>query len=183
MYFQFDLKPYKELDCDCLETIQTKTLTLLNSMPEVFTNNGIWNSISTINVVKHIPELVEFCNSLNLKIRDTAVTIINENKPNLALHIDQLPVTAKLNIPILNTENYNLDWFSIERDYYSTLDLTKKDIFVDESRCKLLDSVHFVKPIIFNSAIPHRVVNNGMGIHPRIMLSCMFFKEPIEMLK
>mgnify|MGYP003340762955 FL=1 len=107
------------------------------------------------------------------------------------LHVDELPVTAKINIPILNYHNVINEWYSVPHDLMSTvMPITNqygssyyalKSIDIDQ--CKLIGSVELIKPVVFNSQIPHRVVCQPGTIFPRVVLTCMFFKEPVDFLK
>lgn len=185
------MKPYHPLICHSLPEIQQQVLTWIKSKnPEIQATNQLWNKIDTADIVNSCPELMQYCKSLNLKIREVALTIVNRNI-NADLHIDELPVTAKINIPILNTENTFNRWYEIPAEmlaattpiinefgkkYYSFID-------VDYSRLKLLGEIELLSPIVFNSQIAHNIVVNSNCRFPRIVLSCTFFKEPLHYLQ
>jgi hypothetical protein len=54
---------------------------------------------------------------------------------------------------------------------------------IDVSRLTLLDSIEMKVPTVFNSTVPHRVVCDDSAKFPRIVLSCMFQREPTQYLE
>ena len=185
------LKPYHKLSCANLEEIQNQSLNWLNKHYDLSNQSSLktdlWLKINYIDFLKHNNALIDWFKELKLIPREIAVTVIN-NPTGADLHIDELPTVAKINIPIINYQNvvnewYNADLSNIEKvtnqfgaEYY---DLTKIDI----SKCKLIDSIIPLSPIVFNSQIPHRVVPLPKATFPRVMLTCMFVKEPTYFLE
>ena len=160
--------------------------TYVTTSVDVSTSTRPWTPVDVIPLIKAVPELIAWFNTLGLKIRDAAITYIDSDIPHLAslpLHIDQLPVIAKINIPIFNTDGYLNRWFSITDSYYHSLMSGNNDDPIDKSQCEFLGEVDMKNPIVLNSAIPHEVVNTGTGKNPRIVLSCIFFNEPIHYLE
>jgi hypothetical protein len=66
-------------------------------------------------------------------------------------------------MPVLNTKGWSNRWFD-------------GDQLIDE----LVDQA---QPIVFNSQIPHSVVQSGEVEIPRIVASFTFHNEPVELLK
>ena len=65
-----------------------------------------------MDLIQNTPSLMEWCKTQDLKIREVALTVIN--KPvDADLHIDELPITAKINIPIQNTRGSFNRWYDI----------------------------------------------------------------------
>lgn len=185
------MKPYHLLVCHSLSQIQQQVLLWIQSKNSaVLNSNSLWNKINTSNLVKSCPALMQYCRSLNLKIRDVALTIVNE-KEDVDLHIDELPVTAKINIPILNTENTFNRWYEIPAELlYSTQPIINefgKKYYtfknVDYSKLRLLGEIELLTPVVFNSQIAHNIVLGKDCRFPRIVLSCTFFKEPLYLLE
>ena len=136
------------------------------------------------------PALIEYCQLLDLKILNVALTIINK-KENADLHIDELPVTAKINIPILNTRDTINRWYDVPQDL---LDATEpilnhfgKKFYnfknIDYTKLKLVGEIELLNPIVFNSQIAHNIILGEHSQFPRIVLSCTFFKEPLHYLQ
>lgn len=184
------MKPYHALQCDNLLKIQQQVLDWIRSKnPAVLHSNQLWNKINTSDLVRCCPSLAEYCTSLNLKIREVALTIINK-KHDADLHIDELPITAKINIPILNTRHSFNRWYEIPETLLASTspiinDFGKKYyVFknVDYNNLKLLGQVELLTPVVFNSQIAHNIVLENNCVFPRIVLACTFFKEPVHFL-
>ncbi len=119
-----------------------------------------------------------------------ALTIVNA-KEDADLHIDELPVTAKINIPILNTENTFNRWYEIPAELLAATqpvinEFGKKYYTfknVDYSKLRLLGEIELLTPVVFNSQIAHNIVLGEDCRFPRIVLSCTFFKEPLYLLE
>lgn len=188
------LQAYATVDCDPVlqSTIQNKTVEFLKSNTEIFDNLdklSLWNKISTIEYIKYVPELVKWTDSLSLKLREVSITVCN-SKQDVPLHIDELPVTAKINFPILNTKDTYNCWYQVPEELLATVtpiinkfgnayyDLEN----IDLDKCKLVGEVEVVKPVVFNSQIPHMIRMHSAKQFPRLVLSCTFFKEPIQSL-
>jgi hypothetical protein len=54
---------------------------------------------------------------------------------------------------------------------------------VDLAQCHPIASVEVLKPVVFNSQLPHMIDMSRCQSFPRIVLTCMFFKEPVNFLK
>lgn len=184
------MKPFHTLTCNSLSEIQQQVLLWIQSKnPSVLTSNRLWNKINTSDLVKSCPALIQYCRSLNLKIREVALTVVN-TKQDADLHIDELPVTAKINIPILNTENTFNRWYEIPAELLAATppvinEFGKKYYTfknVDYSKLRQLGEIEILTPVVFNSQIAHNVVLNDGCRFPRIVLSCTFLKEPLHFL-
>lgn len=185
------MKPYHALPCDNLQEIQEEVLSWIESKkPEVLHSNSLWNKIDCIDLLRSTPSLIGYCQTLNLKIREVALTIINRNK-GADLHIDELPVTAKINIPILNTRNSYNRWYEIPEELLSTtspiINEFGKKFYefknVDYKKLKLLGEIELLQPVVFNSQLAHNIVLTDRSVFPRIVLACTFFKEPLDYLR
>jgi len=180
------LKPFHRLKCDNLEIIQQKVLSFIDADLKSYRTG--WIFINTKELFQQIPELVEYFKSLKLKPREASVTILYDDFP---IHVDTLPVVAKINIPISNTQGWSNRWYHIEQgvlescpDVVDHLGFTKKDVSgaVDKMILKgeVLDQSD---PIVFNSSIPHSVIKLNPTHFPRVVLSITVFNEPLELLK
>jgi hypothetical protein len=188
------MKCYHELPCDNLAEIQKQALDYLNQIYDFQNkeslNTDLWLKINTVGFLKNNPILISWFKSLDLMIKETALTIVSDFS-GAGLHIDEPPVTSKINIPLLNYQHVINEWWSVPAhimenvqpsinqfgNQYYALDA------VDISQCLIAGSVEMTGPIVFNSQIPHRIVVKNSATLPRIVLSCMFFKEPLHYLQ
>jgi hypothetical protein len=149
----------------------------------------LWNKINTVDLIRAVPEIPEFYRSIGLKLREAAITVWNSHK-NVPLHIDELPVTAKINFPILNTEHTYNEWYQVPEKLLNSVDpiinqfgAAYYDLSeIDLNQCSLIDSVELLTPVIFNSQIPHRIRITEQAKFPRIVMPCTFFEQPIDRL-
>ena len=94
-----NLKPYVELECEDLEIIQSKIYDfLLNDTELISSGAKNWQFLDTKKLITSIPELVKFFLKNKLYVQNASVTILYED---LQLHIDTLPMIAKINILVL----------------------------------------------------------------------------------
>ena len=186
-----DLVAFRMIDCATQSIISTKVLNFLSSNTDLLErkNLKLWNKIDTVSLLKQVPEILEFYQSINLKIREIAITVCNKYE-DVDLHIDELPVVAKINFPILNTENTFNEWYRVPKEILDTVTPVVNQFgsayydlkSVDLDQCIKIAEVELTRPIIFNSQIPHRIRITDQAKLPRIVMSCTFFNEPIELL-
>ena len=156
------MKTHHLLNCSCLEQIQQEALSWIEQETDLLTDaDEFWNKINYKHFILLNPTLVEYCTSLKLLIREVAV-LVAHLPTGVSLHTDELPVIAKMNFPILNTKDTYTEWWDNEQ---------------------LIDRVEFTQPMVFNSSIPHKVCIGSTAVLPRVSISCMFYKEPIELLQ
>jgi hypothetical protein len=152
-------------------------------------NLKLWNKIDTLALIRAVPELPEFYNSIGLKLREVAITVWNNNK-DVPLHIDELPVTAKINFPILNTEHTYNEWYTVPEELLSAVDPIVNQFgsayydleSIDLATCTKIAELVVTQPVVFNSQIPHRIRITEQAQFPRIVMPCTFFNEPIGWL-
>jgi len=187
------LKPYYEFDCSNLKEIQAQTLTYLNSKfnlsDQASLKTDLWLKIDTRDFIKSSPALILWTRSLGLAIKEAAVTVVNDSA-GAGLHIDELPVVAKINIPILNTHSVLNQWYHVPDHLLSTVTRRINQFgskfynleSIDLAQCDKIGEIELLNPIVFNSQIPHCVTPLPGAQFPRVVLCCMFFKEPIDLL-
>ncbi len=187
------LKCFHPLECSELENIQNQVLAHLNELydfsDQTSLKTDLWLKIDSLLLLKKSPLLIKWTQGLGLKIRETALTVVN-NMAGAGLHIDEPPVTAKINFPLLNYQNVINEWWTVPESimqkqqpkinqfgspYYSLG-------HIDLSMCTKIAEVEMSGPIVFNSQIPHRVVPRDGCNFPRVVLTCMFYKQPISYL-
>ena len=185
-----NLKPYVELECEDLEIIQSKIYDfLLNDTELISSGAKNWQFLDTKKLITSIPELVKFFLKNKLYVQNASVTILYED---LMLHIDTLPMIAKINIPIRNTQGWVNRWYDLSNDEIAKLPHIKNP-FGDEqesvsglviAELKLAAELHDMnKAIAFHSRIPHNVINLTATELPRIVASFTFVNQPTHLLK
>lgn len=158
------LKPCHELYCDTQDIIQAKVIKLLEENTSVM-RTRLDKSFSWIPFepgdLTDVPELLDWFRSQGLMLRDIAATVARDTE-GAPPHRDQPPVVAKINFPIMNTEDtYNL-WYD--------------DHMNEVARISMLH------PLVFNASMTHAVEIGPKAKLPRVVLSCMFHREPIKWL-
>lgn len=185
------LKPYAPVDCPVQSTISNKVLDYLGTNTNLLTekNLKLWNKVDTVALLKAVPEITEFYRGLGLKLREVAITVWNKHQ-DVPMHIDELPVTAKINFPILNTRHTVNEWYHVPKEIMDTVEPIVNHFGsayydlggVDLSKCTLIAETETSQPIVFNSQIPHRIRITEQAQFPRIVMPCTFFNEPISWL-
>jgi hypothetical protein len=185
-----NLKPYVKLECEDLEIIQSKIYDfLLNDTELISSGAKNWQFLDTKKLVTNIPELVKFFLKNKLYVQNASVTILYED---LLLHIDTLPMIAKINIPIHNTKGWVNRWYELSNDEIAKLPNTYNQFGSEQESVsglvlddlKLAAELHDMdKAIVFHSRIPHNVINLTATELPRIVASFTFVNQPIHLLK
>lgn len=189
------LKPFHELPCDpaLQQTIADRVMEFLTTQTDLFAdldNRSLWNKLDTVALVRAVPELVGYFETFGLKLKEVAVTVCN-NTNGAILHIDELPVVAKINFPILNTEGSKNLWYRVPKELLDTVNPRINEFgapfynlsTIDLARCKKIADIEISKPVVFNSQIPHMIDTSQCRAFPRLVLTCMFFNQPVDFLK
>ena len=157
------MKCYAEFPCDNMEIISSGIYDYVKNKTEILTIKKFgWNFLDCSDLLKHVPELLNFFRKNKLVPRHAAITLCETND-HLPKHIDELPVIAKMNMPVLNTQGWANRWYIDNQLVAEILDLKG--------------------PIIFNSQIEHSVELTTATVFPRIIASFTFYNEPVEFLK
>jgi len=156
-------KAFVKLDCDNMPTISNEIYGYLQAHTDLLDDIKYgWHFIDCKQLLQHSQHLVEFFKSYKLAPRHAAITIVADDS-HLPPHIDELPVVAKVNMPVVNTQGWANRWYV-------------DGVLIDE----LLD---LDKPIVFNSQIAHSVEKTTATQVPRIIASFTFHNEPLDLLK
>jgi hypothetical protein len=178
------MKPFVELDCDNMSEISSKLMKLIQ--PEIDSEQEGWIFIDLKQVLANVPELLIFFRQHRLIPMDAAVIILRDD---LKIHVDHLPVIAKINFPIANTKGWANRWYQVdldscprvinefgaEKESLSGLDTTKLEI--------LGEIFDLSKPIVFNSRLAHSVDKINPDVLPRVVASFTFHNPPLDLLK
>ena len=161
------MKHYHILECNNQKTISQELYSFLNK-PQGLINSPVtkfWNFLdkkTAFACLKECPALAEWFDSLGLRVREISFTVYNETVKT-SPHVDAPPVIAKINFPVINTEDtYNV-WFN-END-------------------KEIDRVECVTPIVLRSNVKHTVEIGNKAKFPRIQVSFCFYNEPLKYLE
>jgi len=160
------MKSYHILDCDKQQKIADSLYGFYVGITAYREIKDFWNPLSRqeIQLYFSIPNnpTKQWFDKLELKVRDMSFTICNEYI-GTHRHRDEPPVVAKINFPVLNTEDtYNV-WFD---DHDNEIDRVECD-----------------RPIVLRSDILHTVEVGKFSKFPRIQFSFCFYNEPLHLLK
>lgn len=155
------MKYFVEMACEDIDVISANIYKFIKDEGVLDDIKYGWNFVDCKRLLSQNTELIAFFKLHNLIPRHAAITIV-ENNSHLPKHIDELPVIAKINIPVINTKGWANRWYV-------------DDVLVAE----LLD---LQLPIVFNSQIEHSVELIDAVQLPRIIASFTFHNEPLELL-
>jgi hypothetical protein len=160
------MKSYHILDCPQQQKIADSLYGYFKGITANKPPSQFWTHLSREQIINYmsIPDLplLSWFKSLDLRVRDISFTVYDEMLQT-SPHVDEPPVVAKINFPVLNTKDtYNV-WF-------------------DENGNEI-DRVECIKPIVLRSNILHTVEIGEKALLPRIQFSFCFYDEPLHLLK
>lgn len=157
------MKCYVELPCDNVKIISNQIYQYVKEKTDILNTTSYgWHFINCKELLNNAPELFDYFKKNNLIPRHAAITIVTESE-QLPKHTDELPVVAKINFPVLNTEGWANRWFDGDT---------------------ILAELHNMKlPIVFNSQITHSVDKTTATELPRLVASFTFYNEPLTWLE
>lgn len=184
------MKPFKILHCENLKDIQDETINFVHrNYAGILQEKSLWHKVDTIEYLKTCKQLTKWTDTLKLRIREVSFTVVLDDT-KVHVHVDEQPTVAKINVPIMNTEHTFNQWFQIPKSDYELYRQVNqfgkyyynfKDYDLDNAL--LIGEVELVEPIVFNSALPHNVKLTKRSKFPRLVLSVMFLKDPINFLQ
>ena len=183
------MKPYAELECDDLNIIQNDIYNFLSDQTELGSDDyKNWQFVETKKLIISSPKLAKFFLRHRLHVKNAAVTVLYDDLP---LHLDALPMVAKINIPISNTQGWVNRWYDVSTEEIAKLPKThnqfgseQEDVSsLDANTLRVLSEIHdLAKPIAFHSRIPHSVIKLTATKLPRIVASFTFLNDPLHLL-
>ena len=160
------MKSYFILDCDKQQKIADSLYGYYVGITSHNKPKEFWTKLTRQQIKDYfaIPnlEIKKWFDSLGLKVRDMSFTEWNE-EIKTSPHVDEPPVIAKINFPVLNT-----------KDTYN--------VWLDDNGTEI-DRVESTKPIVLRSNIMHTVERGKKSKLPRIQFSFCFYNEPLHLLK
>lgn len=183
--------PFKEIECNDTAIISNKIYRFLNESTDLI-SSGVtgWQFLDHKHLFKAVPELVKFFAQQKLIPNSASVVILNKTG-QLPLHVDELPVVAKINFPVINTRGWINRWYSVPNELLESCPKTTNQFGKSVEMLEAIPQEHFkliaeikdlTTPIVFNSRIPHEVIKD-YGYSPRIIASFTFFNEPLHLLQ
>ena len=179
------MKPYAELDCEYIADIQQELLEIINTSIPTTDSEG-WVFLDRNKLIGRTSHVLRFFIERKLLIQDFSVTVLTKT---MSMHIDTLPMVAKINIPVANTQGWTNQWYDITQQQ---LDSCEKKIdplgfeVEDISGLELPALAQIEdqdKIIVFNARIPHSVIKNKPKKLPRLVASFTFRNQPVELLQ
>jgi len=157
------MKYYVELPCDNVKIISEQIYQFVKEKTDILSTAIYgWHFIDCTGLLDAAPDLLAYFKTNKLVPRHAAVTIVTDST-HLPRHIDELPVIAKINFPVINTMGWANRWYSNDTIVAELLDMTQ--------------------PIVFNSQIEHSVEKTTATEVPRIVASFTFHNEPLKWLE
>jgi len=184
------MKCYKVVeDCDCLDQISKEAMTWIRENTDLMENwpHLFWNKIDYKHFLLENPTLVKWCADHKLAIREVAVLFaISEPggknpRVNEQLHIDDGPLRSKINFPIYNVKDTWTEWYDVPDapPFGPAQSLADRDL----TKLNMIAEFETVKPVVFNSSIPHRIRIGPNAKVPRIQIAVMFLQNIDYMLE
>lgn len=184
------MKPYAELECDDLYIIQRDVYDFLLDQTDLGSADyKNWQFVETKKLITDIPRLAKFFLKYRLCVKDAAVTVLYDD---LSLHLDALPMVAKINIPVRNTKGWVNRWYDVSAEEIAKLPKTHNQFGSEQEDASGLDAntlpvlteiYDLDKPIVFHSRIPHSVIKLTATELPRIVASFTFVNDPQHLLQ
>jgi len=156
------MKYFVELECNDIDVISFGIYKFIKEEGILESAKFGWNFIDCKRLLSQNPELVNFFKLHKLLPRHAAITVVTESS-HLPRHIDELPVIAKINIPVINTRGWANRWYVNDTVVAELMDMQL--------------------PIVFNSQIEHSVDLINAEQLPRVIASFTFHNEPMDLLK
>lgn len=182
-------KAYTELECDNLDVISAKIYKFLQDETTVLTDQQYgWIFLDAGRLLSAVSELVDFFKKQKLMVRDAAITLVVDDFP---IHVDPLPVIAKINVPVINVDGWINQWYEIDPEDLKKCPTvttkyghTKEDVSVlPKEAFKLIAEYEGMKKIVaFHSRLAHGVKKVNPVQVPRIISSFTFHNEPLHLL-
>ena len=157
------MKCYAELSCDNVDVIAKQIYQYVSENTDILSTEEFgWHFVDCKELLKYAPALVDYFKQNKLIPRHAAITIVTESH-HLPKHIDEPPVIAKINFPVVNTAGWVNRWYNDNTVIAELFDMKM--------------------PIVFNSQISHSVEKIIDTKLPRVVASFTFHTEPIEWLR
>jgi hypothetical protein len=180
------MRYYKKIDIDYYDEIINDTLIYLKEQkPDIY--NRI---IPATYYVLDLEEFKRYCPKLDLAFAkynltcNYAVAFVMRDTSDVKVHIDTYWDSARINLPILNTQNTFTRFFEGGKFSEVTNPLTNITALRLSSvtGLKIVDKVEIDKATVMRVNVPHDILKLNKEI-PRITLTLGFDKDPVFLLE
>ncbi len=181
------MKPYAEIPVDVTD-IANQIVDYISTNDSIsLYESSPWKFLDTRDLLVSCPALLYFFKQHKLVVKDSAITYITDSN-DLPMHVDEKPVVAKMNFPVLNTKGWTNKWFTVGalESYPKIKNQFGSEVYDLSTAAGVLLAEYrdMPYPIVFNSSIAHSVEQYSDNAKiPRIVASFTFHKEPIEWLE
>ena len=179
------MKIYKYIDTEKQEYISEKLYSYVEKFTPVLQKKWFWNTINKTHLLKTIPELEEELKKI-IEHEITMISIIYR-PPNYqgGIHIDNITYPYRVLWPVKNCEGSFTKFYDLNgNDMIERFGDQGDRHLIPDNKYPLLEieSMELIKPIVFNTQIPHGVYTNPEFTEPRLSATIGFGNYPLEKL-
>ena len=179
------MKVFRYLDIDDHQIVSEKLYHYIETETDILTKKWAWTTLQTNDVLKHIPELEQKLQPFNFsKIYQISI-IYRSPGVQGPPHIDSKKLVRAL-WPVKNCEGSFTKFFDLNgNDVISKLDDEGNSYLHIEAKNPMpeIHAVELVRPIVFNTGVPHGVYTNPKLTGPRISATIAFVQQPKDFLQ
>ena len=179
------MKIYKYIDVNQVESISDKVYEYIGTRTNILKNCHMWNETPVNPLLEYVPELsIELKKIIPHDISMISVIYMDAGRIG-GTHIDTGPYDYRVLWPIKNcqgsyTKFYDLNGNDVVIGYGKSGD---QYLGVKEVNPLIeIESIELIKPVIFNTKLPHAVHTNLTCQDPRITITIGFGDYPLEQL-
>lgn len=174
------MKYWKTLEIPGFEEAQRKLLKYVRTQTTFMNGPHFWNQINPAIVTLIAPELKSWLASLDTVC--TYATVLYIHRPTIEIHRDSDSAAARVNIPLLNTENTHTVFYKTETEP-KRVELPNGQVFweYDPAHCVEVTRTEILKPTIIRVDQPHQVLCT-QPVYPRMMLSLKLKRDPVQLM-
>ena len=152
---------------------------------DILKHEIFWNPLNVKKVLEFNLELNSFLVANQFSESRMMAAIISTNQIGKKPHIDVTRYRYRLLWPVKNCEGSYTKFYDIDRSFFMLKRLADGTIYNDlkeEGDYPEIAAVELVRPIIFDSQIPHSVHVNPLHTSPRITFTIGFKEPPVHYL-
>jgi hypothetical protein len=175
------MKPFKLLKIPEHNIISDKLYEYTVNNTSVLESKSAWNTLDYKQVLDFIPELKSVALNFNLEIN--MISIIKLSATAI-LHIDYSRDVRFL-WPVKNCQGSSTKFYKLNGSRLRVLQDHNGTAFIDISNpemCILTDELELLEPVVFNSAVPHKVFIDEQNTGIRLSATIGFLNPPLHML-
>ena len=174
------MKYYRYLDLDYKNVIDKISPSLLDEFSD---SKSFFVPLSDQNLLKRFPEIQQIFDPINLQVDELALIVYNSQWHNF-IHIDDPTDKSRINLPVLNCEKSQTNFYELKQGKSLKTDPISEDIknvfYANPQDCVLLDSFCLNQATALRTNVLHNVTLNS-DVFFRVSLTVKF-KEDIDYL-